>query len=606
MRKILVLIILSIATLAIFNSCRKDASHEQYIPPSTDTTKPDLSSKLTASVSGFITDENNNAVSGAQVTGGTQTVSTDQYGYFKISNASLSKTAAFIKVTFSGYFNGYRTFTANEGKETFIRLKLIQKTAIGTINATTGGTATTSDGGSVTLPANAVVNATSNVAYTGTIHVAAHWINPTDSNNLQLNMPGNLLGIDTAGYLKILATYGMLAVELTDDAGNVLQIATGKQATLSFPIPTSLSSSAPATIPLWSFNETNGLWIQESSATKKGNNYVGNVSHFSYWNCDIGYSPVPFKAQLVVDSTLTPLANIEVRVTGSEYNCYNHGYTDTSGFIYGMVPANANLTLNISTDCRNSDYSKNFTTANASVDLGTLAYSNSGAVISGSVLGCNNLPVTNGTVFIQLNDQNLITTIQNGSFSLHTLAVGCTNNSAYIIAVDSNANTQSTSQLITLSAGVNNIGTISTCSLNADQYMIISIDSATPLTPTPTLNGGSYTIYSLADTSTLINYVFTNNAFGNGDNLDIKLGGFNNVGNHPLWHNGQAGTTITIGTSQTTDNSYYQPSPFTTSITEYGNVGEFISGNFTATFHMFNNSAEDHTINCSFRIKRTQ
>jgi hypothetical protein len=138
MRKILALIIISIATAAIFNSCRKDISHEQYTPSPTDTTKPDLSSKVIASVSGFITDQNNNAVSGAQVTGGTQTVSTDQYGYFKISNASLSKTAAFIKVTFSGYFNGYRTFTANEGKETFIRLKLIPKTAIGTINATTG------------------------------------------------------------------------------------------------------------------------------------------------------------------------------------------------------------------------------------------------------------------------------------------------------------------------------------------------------------------------------------------------------------------------------------------------------------------------------------
>jgi len=265
MRKILSTIILIVASFAVLNSCKKDGATEQYTPI-TDTSKPDLGAKVTSSVSGFITDENNAAVSGAQVTGGTQTVSTDQYGYFKISNASLSKTAAFIKITRPGYFTGYRTFIAKEGKETFIRLKLIPKTNVGTINAATGGTVTTADGCSVTLPPNAV-GVPDAPAYSGAIHVAAHWLDPT-ADDLNLNMPGNLLGIDTAGYLTVLATYGMLAVELTDDAGNILQIAPGQQATLSFPIPSSLSASAPAIIPLWSFNENNGLWKQESEAKR--------------------------------------------------------------------------------------------------------------------------------------------------------------------------------------------------------------------------------------------------------------------------------------------------------------------------------------------------
>ena len=46
-------------------------------------------------------------------------------------------------------------------------------------------------------------------------------------------------------------------------------------------------STAPATIPLWSFNETTGIWQEEGSATKVRNAYVGNVSHFSWWNCDL-------------------------------------------------------------------------------------------------------------------------------------------------------------------------------------------------------------------------------------------------------------------------------------------------------------------------------
>jgi hypothetical protein len=60
----------------------------------------------------------------------------------------------------------------------------------------------------------------------------------------------------------------------------------GKTAKLRFTIPSSLRSTAPATIPLWSVDETTGLWKQEGSATKGTDYYEGDVSHFSFWNCD--------------------------------------------------------------------------------------------------------------------------------------------------------------------------------------------------------------------------------------------------------------------------------------------------------------------------------
>jgi hypothetical protein len=171
MKKILSPILLLIISCAIFNSCKKDIASEQYTPTNNPPVVADLTSKITTSVSGFITDENNKAVTGAQVIAGTQTVFTDQFGYFKISNASLAKTAAFVKVIMAGYFDGYRTFIAQPNKETFVRLKLIPKTNIGTINSASGGTVTTTDGGSVTLPANAVIVASNGAAYSGTVHV---------------------------------------------------------------------------------------------------------------------------------------------------------------------------------------------------------------------------------------------------------------------------------------------------------------------------------------------------------------------------------------------------------------------------------------------------
>jgi hypothetical protein len=46
-----------------------------------------------------------------------------------------------------------------------------------------------------------------------------------------------LRGIDSSGNLKILETFGMLAVTLTEGGGQKLQRAPGKTAELTLPIP---------------------------------------------------------------------------------------------------------------------------------------------------------------------------------------------------------------------------------------------------------------------------------------------------------------------------------------------------------------------------------
>ena len=210
---------------------------------------PNLTTKVNSSVSGFVTDENNAAVIGATVNVGTSTTTTDKFGYFSVKNVDVVKTAAVVTVTKQGYFKGIKTYTAIANKSAFFRIKLIPKTTSGSINATTGGNVTLTNGLIVSLPANAVVNAASGAAYTGSVSVTAYWINPTGAD-VNAVMPGDLRGLTTAGAIKTLQSFGMAAVELTGASGELLQIATGKKATLTFPIPSSLSATAPANIPL--------------------------------------------------------------------------------------------------------------------------------------------------------------------------------------------------------------------------------------------------------------------------------------------------------------------------------------------------------------------
>ncbi|UAY51445.1 carboxypeptidase-like regulatory domain-containing protein [Ferruginibacter albus] len=593
MKKILALVLFIVITFCLLNSCRKDENDEQYTPIDTHII-PDFTPKVIATVSGFITDENNNAVEGAFVTAGTASATTDKFGYFTIGNASFSKAAAFIQVSMSGYFNGYRTFVANEGKESFIRLKLIPKKTIGTINATTGGAITTTEGASVTLPADAVVTASNNVAYSGVINVAAHWIDPS-SDDLPLNMPGNLCGIDTAGYLNALITYGMLAVELTDQNGNLLQIANGKLATISFPIPQELASIAPASIPLWSFNVTNGLWLQESQATKTGNNYTGQVNHFSYWNCDIGLPLVYFKAQ-VVDESLHPLINVPVSlaVNGSPYTART-AYTDTAGYVYGMIPGNSNIILSILNACGSPVFAKTFTAGNTSIDAGTITanISSNQSTITGFAVDCNNNRIINGIVYLidsNNTSKKVAINANNGSFSFDMLY--CANKNISIFINDLTNNYVSEVQKITVTPGNNDLGTLTVCNpvLNLSKYIDFTVQGQTPIVYTDITSSGIYN--SIIDSTSI---VIGSPSTGGILNVSFKTGGTGSkqAVNGTFWYNGYAYTPT--------------PSSFPITITEFGAAGTGnISGNFSnVTFH--NGIAGDIVISsCSFKVPRDQ
>jgi hypothetical protein len=204
--------------------------------------------QVTASVSGIVLDETNAPITNAVVTSGTATTTTNTNGMFIFQNISLSKENGNVTVVKAGYFKGIRSFKTTEGKNHTVRIQLMQRVSSGTVNAAAGGTITSNGGATIIFPANAFVTS-AGAAYTGTVTVYSRWIDPTAAN-LPFVIPGDLRGVSTTGVENILETYGMVGAELADANGNVLKIATGKTATVSFPIPASLSATAPTSIVL--------------------------------------------------------------------------------------------------------------------------------------------------------------------------------------------------------------------------------------------------------------------------------------------------------------------------------------------------------------------
>ncbi len=551
-----------------------------------------------AGVRGTVIDEKGQPVQGATVTSGANTTTTDKYGVFRFTNINLSKANGYVKVVKAGYFLGAKTFVTTAGRIHNIRIQLIPKTNTGTFDASTGGTVSLGTGGKLLMPATAVTDA-GGVAYAGMVNVAMAWINPTASNLPEI-IPGDLRGITTGGEERGLETYGMLGVELTTPGGQPLKIASGKKAELTFPIPAALGAAAPATIDLWHFDEIKGRWIQEGTATKSGSNYVAQVSHFSFWNCDAPFPLIDLCMTVVNAANNLPIVNAPVRIKRSN-GSYGYGWTDSLGNLCGKVPKSEALVLEIMDQCANVAYSQNIGPYSANTSLGTVSVNlaaNTQLIITGTIVNCGNTNVTNGVAVIYTGGTySYSVPVTNGTFS-HTI-IRCNNSSLTfsVIGIDYATNQQSGLVGGTGTTGTANLGTIQACGTSSLQYAEYLIEGVpySFSSPPDQFNQGD----SIAAWGSYNNKTTFSGFKGSGG---IAIGSFN-----LYFYNDQAPGTYPIiqGIMQYTASaqalSFVGPGPVV-NITAFGaSPGGFIKGNFS---EMMIVSGTPKLVNCNFRIRR--
>lgn len=380
----------------VFISCNKriDSSAGPVIPGGGTGIDAE---RVNATVSGAVFNETNQPVPGATVTCGGKTTQTNSMGIFNFPQVNISKNNGFFVVEKTGYFKGIKTFITNSNSENYVRIQLMQKGAAKSFVAATGAVITNTDGSSITFPANAFTT-TSGSLYTGTVNIISRWINPTAAN-LSFIMPGDLRGLDTAGTENALISFGMLGAELEDDKGNALKLASGVEATISLPIPAAINAGAPATIPLWHFNETTARWVQEGTAIKSGNNYVGRVKKFSFWNCDLGLPVVRLSFTATSSVGNLALAQMKIRITAGTgiQSSTREEYTNYLGYLLAGVPANQPLKLEILNNCGSIVYTQNIAPLSSDKYLGILSINPGPYVsVSATIVNCANSAVTDG------------------------------------------------------------------------------------------------------------------------------------------------------------------------------------------------------------------
>lgn len=314
-----------IGCLAILAACK---SGDTSTNPTTNTT-------VTTSIAGTVSDEAGAAIGGATVLIGGQSTQTDSHGAFAIQNVAVPSARCVLIAKKSGYYNAAVANTPVSNGMTRFAVRMMALGTVSSITASSGGTVIASNA-SVQFPAGGFT--LNGSAYNGTAHVSARYLDPTQSS-FGLYFSGDLAATTVSGSATNLLSYGVLRVDLRDDAGNALQPAPGKPAQLTYPIPSSKIASAPATLPLWYFDEQTGVWKEEGFATKQGTNYVGTVTHFTDWNCD----DTTGTAEVIghVTCGTQPIAGVVVRI-GQGY-----AVTDGNGLYKRRVPANQGFTMSI-------------------------------------------------------------------------------------------------------------------------------------------------------------------------------------------------------------------------------------------------------------------
>jgi hypothetical protein len=139
----------------------------------------------------------------------------------------------------------------------------------------------------VKIPANSLVDANRR-APSGPVDIQVSTIDLNTPNQ----MPGNYTVVAPNGDVKVMQSYGAGIVEIFS-GGTKYNLRQGAQAELVIPVDRvqlSAGGPLPPTIPLLTYNEARGFWVQEGTAALKNVNgvqaYVALVKHFTAYNAD--------------------------------------------------------------------------------------------------------------------------------------------------------------------------------------------------------------------------------------------------------------------------------------------------------------------------------
>lgn len=454
------LLLLFVIFLSSCNDDNNIPTNEGEAQTSTNSFLENFGSEIQSRFFGTVVNEQNNPISGVTINIGSQFTTTDANGVFSIPSATVQQKFAYIKASKAGFIDGSRALVPTNGINQ-VKIMLLSLEPTATITAGQAITVDLPDGTAVDFSGDFITESGS--SYQGEVDVIIKTLS-VDDDNMELMMPGTLLAENETGDLRVLESVGMISVELRGENGQELNINPNNPATIKIPVGSTISNP-PATIPLWYFDEENGYWKEEGVGELVGNMFVGEVTHFSFWNWDFQYPAVTLCITLV-DVNGNTLPNTALDLYSPALNSTGtYGYTNSDGQECGLVPQGDELTLEVlNYGCENSNFTTTIGPFSGDENI-TVTVTDSGALITNFTAvfnDCNGDAMSNGYLQLFYNNESHIIAITDGMIS-QTIAY-CSSSidfSAQVIDLTNNQSTDVFNGAFT--APVTDLGTEMSC-----------------------------------------------------------------------------------------------------------------------------------------------
>lgn len=270
-----------------------------------------------------VVDDGGVAIPGAMVTFASDAPAeaADQQG--KVAGESEPSDGTLrVAAAADGFLGQSRILAVPEGTER-IRLTL----SLGTIgepltlaDAESGGSVTGALGTAVTVPGSALVD-DSRVAASGEVETRLTPLDLDDVNSRQA-FPGAFRGVDDAGTERLLGAVAIADFGFTDD-GTPLMLAQGQTAEIRLPLTAAVNAlgqpfTEGQTVPLWSLDQTSGLWRQEGTGEVVAEPNAPNalalqaeVTHFSWWLGAVVLEPAVLEVGMACADRSGPCGELE-------------------------------------------------------------------------------------------------------------------------------------------------------------------------------------------------------------------------------------------------------------------------------------------------------
>jgi hypothetical protein len=464
MNKLLVPIV---GFLLLFFACRKE-THEY------NTTIKELPpiKLVESSFKGKVLDEAGEPVSGAKVSIYQSLAITDAKGNFSFNKIKAAKGSSLVKVEKAGFFTSAAMSGSVSGAKQFVKVTMLGKGTSQTVTGSLGGTLTNADGSKVIIkPKSIRLKNGASTPYEGTVKVFSKWIDPTDAQ-LGAKMPGALMALDENGKEKVLATFGMMALDLETESGQALELIDDNTADLELPIPADLLDQAEIDVPLWQFDLEQERWLLNGTCHQEGGSYHCSVPSTGYWNCDVPLEAICLSGT-VLQSDSTPAYYTKVIVEDLNNNFIYYGYTDINGFFCGSVPKDTPLKITIEGFCGNVLYTQEIGPYSVDFDLGNIYLQSINEYIihfTGQLDKCNGQPVTSGQIEVSFPGKTKLFPVDSNGNINFNLKLRCVEfPELQVIGYDLD-NLFVTNPIIVTDDGDINLGPITTCAPSVDYF----------------------------------------------------------------------------------------------------------------------------------------